>query len=57
MAIGSTNIELLIECENEEFAEIVIKGLEPENKILDSNTKITMVKTGKIVKIIIISIS
>lgn len=49
--LDSTQVQITINCINPELAEIIVKGLEPENSLLDDNTKIVMKRDGKNVEI------
>ncbi len=42
MVFNKTTITLSIECSNENFANIILKSLEPENKQIDENSEIQM---------------
>ncbi len=55
--LESTQVQITISCINPELAEIIVKGLEPENTLLDDDTKIMMKRDGKNVKIRIESIA
>ncbi|MHA1202203.1 MAG: KEOPS complex subunit Pcc1 [Candidatus Heimdallarchaeaceae archaeon] len=55
--LESTQVQITISCLNPELAEIIVKGLEPENALLDDDTKIVMMRDGKSVKIEIESIA
>ena len=55
--LDSTKIQITISCINPELAEIIIKGLEPENSLLDDDTKIVMKRDGRNVEISIESIA
>lgn len=55
--LESTQVQITISCLNPELAEIIVKGLEPENDLLDDDTKIVMMRDGKSVKIKIESIA
>ena len=50
MSFLSKKIRLVIECSNNELAEIIKKTLEPENKLLGEKTEIeTVVKSNCVV--------
>ncbi|MBY9000926.1 MAG: hypothetical protein KGD64_08440 [Candidatus Heimdallarchaeota archaeon] len=49
--LESTKTQFTIDCISEKLAEIIIKGLEPENSLLDENTQISMRREGKTVEI------
>lgn len=42
MISHESNFTMVIECKNNEMANIIAKSLEPENKQVDDKTKITM---------------
>ena len=42
MILHESNFTMVIECKNNEMANIIAKSLEPENKQVDDKTKITM---------------
>ena len=42
MNLIGTSFKIVVDCKNNEIAEIIYKGLEPENKEVDSNTTIEM---------------
>lgn len=52
-----TQIQITISCINPKLAEIIVKGLEPENSLLDDKTKIVMSRDGRNVEISIESIA
>lgn len=51
MKLDSTKVQITINCISSELAGIIIKGLEPENSLLDDNTKIVMKRDGRNVEI------
>ncbi len=51
LKLDSTQVQITIGCINPELAEIIVKGLEPENSLLDDDTKIIMKRDGKNVEI------
>ncbi|MHA1345677.1 MAG: KEOPS complex subunit Pcc1 [Candidatus Heimdallarchaeaceae archaeon] len=55
--LDPTKVQITIGCINPELAEIMVKGLEPENSLLVDDTKIVMKRDGRNVEIIIESIS
>jgi hypothetical protein len=57
MKLEPTQVQITINCINPKLAEIILKGLEPENALLDDDTKIIMKRDGKNVKIRIESIA
>lgn len=57
LKLDSTQVQITISCINLELAEIIIKGLEPENSLLDDDTKIVMKRDGRNVEISIESIA
>ena len=57
MKTNSTDIQICVNCFNPELAEIIVKGLEPENSLLDEKTKIVMNREGKKIEINIESVS
>lgn len=42
MVFNKTTLILSIECSNEDFANIILKSLEPENQLIDENSEIQM---------------
>ena len=55
--LNPTQVQITISCINPELAEIIVKGLEPENSLLNDNTKIIMKRDGRKVEISIESIA
>ncbi len=51
LKLDSTKVQITINCISSELAGIIIKGLEPENSLLDDNTKIGMKRDGRSVEI------
>ena len=57
LKLNSTQVQITISCIKPELAEIIVKGLEPENSLLDDDTKIVMNRDGRDVEISIESIA
>ena len=57
LKLNSTQVQITISCIKQELAEIIVKGLEPENSLLDDDTKIVMNRDGRDVEISIESIA
>ena len=57
LKLDSTQVQITISCINPELAEIIVKGLEPENSLLNDNTKIVMKRDGRNVEISIESLA
>ncbi|MHA1481951.1 MAG: KEOPS complex subunit Pcc1 [Candidatus Heimdallarchaeaceae archaeon] len=55
--LNPTQVQITISCINPELAEIIVKGLEPENSLLNDNTKIVMKRDGRNVEISIESLA
>ena len=55
--LNPTQVQITISCISPELAEIIVKGLEPENSLLNDNTKIIMKRDGRKVEISIESIA
>lgn len=55
MTLFSTQIAVTVECASEELASIIVKSLEPENKMMEEPTEIRTIHEGKKVKISIAS--
>ncbi len=55
MTLFSTQISVTVECASEELASIIVKSLEPENKMMEEPTEIRTIHEGKKVKISIAS--
>jgi len=51
MVSHTTQIKLIFQCSTEKLAEIIVKTLEPENKLIDDSTEINMTQEGKEINI------
>ena len=46
-----TQIKLSFQCSTEKLAGIIVKTLEPENRLIDEGTEISMIQEGKRINI------
>ena len=51
MVSHTTQIKLTFQCSTEKLAEIIVRTLEPENKLIDDPTEINMTQEGKEINI------
>ncbi len=47
----TTQVKLTFQCSSEKLASIIIKTLEPENKLIEDQTEISMEQEGKKINI------